>query len=86
MTTCKIQWIDENGETTPDQNPMIGFAWTVERDEIIEGRKVHIEGSERYPICAEHAKRLSKPDMNIWRFEAWPSKQMLEDAEAELQR
>ena len=86
VDTCRIQWVDENGRTTPDQNPMVGFAWTVERDEVIEGRKIHTSSSVRFPICAEHAKEISEPGMEHWRFEEWPSKQMIEDAEAELRR
>jgi hypothetical protein len=70
MCRCRIQWIDNQGKATPDNNHAIGSCRTIERDEIIGHRKVHFEASEWFPICSEHARRLDKPGMQIWEF--WP--------------
>lgn len=67
-TKCKIQWIDEKGNPTPDDNPAIGVVWLPKRHEWIAGRRLEFPETEHYPICAEHAKELSKPDMHQWQF------------------
>jgi hypothetical protein len=76
--TCKIQWVDEDGKPTPDDNPAIGRAWTVAHDFTAQGYKRHADESDHYPICADHAKRgkLNKmtrrflaDGMEWWRFE-----------------
>jgi hypothetical protein len=61
--TCQISWIDA------DTNPAIGYVRTKARDVVFHGRTIHFETSEWYPICAEHAKQLSEPGMEIWDFE-----------------
>lgn len=71
MKTCKIQWVDDQGRPTPDENPAIGEAYLVEHmlygTQYVDG-KVHIEESEHFPICAEHAQRLKGHEMRYWRF------------------
>ena len=67
--TCKIQWVDNHGNPTPDLNPAIGYVRTKSRHEMHHGRSIHFSASQWFPICAEHAKRLNEPGMEIWRFE-----------------
>jgi hypothetical protein len=67
--TCKIQWIDKQGNATPDSNPAIGRVRTIDRHEQYHGRTIHFPASGWFPICAEHAKQLSEPGMHIWLFE-----------------
>jgi hypothetical protein len=64
--TCQIQWIDANGNPTPDNNPAIQRVRTIARDEIVSGRKVHFDASRWFCICAKHSKQLSEPGMHIW--------------------
>lgn len=71
--TCVIQWIDNEGNATPDQNPAIGTvyqeAYTLKSamwDNLIPQ-------SKEYPICAEHAKRLAEPGMERWHFTPYAS-------------
>jgi hypothetical protein len=71
MCKCEIQWINTLGKPTPDDNEAIGSARTIERDEIVAGRLVHFPASQWFPICAEHARHLDKPGMQIWEF--WPA-------------
>jgi hypothetical protein len=70
MTTCKIQWIDKRGNPTPDNNMAIGVAW-VERHWVDYPAAINggwwMEESEKFPICAEHARRLPLP---YWNFKA----------------
>jgi hypothetical protein len=66
--TCKIRWIDDNGNPMPDTNPAIGIVRTIDRREWIGGRLIHFTASEWFPICAEHAKQLNEPGMHIWEF------------------
>jgi hypothetical protein len=69
MCQCKIQWIDEYGKPTPDNNPAIGLCRTIDRYETIRGAASHhFPASQWFPICAEHAKRLNDRGMHIWEF------------------
>lgn len=68
MPKCKIQWIDQNGEPTPDDNEAIGEVWRVANTQIHHGRQIHFSESEHFPICAEHALRLPMPH---WEFEPY---------------
>lgn len=69
MTTCKIQWIDDYGQPTPDSNPAIGRVMLPERIAQISGRGIKLDASAWFPICADHAKQLTDPDMYQWIFE-----------------
>lgn len=68
---CKISWIDDKGNTTPDDNEAIGVVWreayTLVCPDAVNGTIQYTE-TERFPICAEHAKRL--PIVH-WNFEAF---------------
>ena len=61
MITCNIQWIDEQGNPTPDTNPAIGI---VTCHSVSFGK----EGSRPFFICAEHAKRLREDELSDWRL------------------
>lgn len=52
--TCRIQWIDENGKPTPDENPAVGRA--VHTRTYTRGAGIHgdREEVESWPICAQH--------------------------------
>jgi hypothetical protein len=69
MCKCEIQWIDKNGQATPDENPAIGRVRVVSYTSQIDGRAITFPTSRWYPICFEHAKALGKPGMHIWEFE-----------------
>ena len=60
---CEIAWIDKNGKPTPDDNIATG------RVRCRLSPKTVFLYSMWYNICAEHAKRLSDPDMDEWEFE-----------------
>ena len=68
---CEIQWIDDSGQPTPDDNPAIGFA-RLRASEYVGANAAHgrvaIE-RRSYPICAEHAARMAEPDMECWELE-----------------
>jgi hypothetical protein len=36
---------------------------------MLHGRRVHFDQSQWFHICAEHAKQLAEPGMEIWEFE-----------------
>jgi hypothetical protein len=63
---CQIQWIDKQGNPTPDNNPAIQLVRTIERNEVIAGRMVHFSASQWFCICAEHSKQLGELGMHIW--------------------
>jgi len=48
MCNCKIQWVNSEGEATPDENPAVGIA-------RIEFRSGEIR---QFPICSEHLKKM----------------------------
>jgi hypothetical protein len=80
--TCRIQWIDESGNPTPDSNTAIGWARTYEHDLAWgNGRTYHHDASEWFPICAEHALRLSRPGMWMWEFKAMPAAPTIQEEE-----
>lgn len=65
---CQIQWIDEDGRRTPDDNEAVAMAhvhrsiWAFPNGDPAN----HIVGyaediANSYPICAEHLKRLKSP-------------------------
>jgi len=52
IPTCQIQWIDKQGNPTPDDHPAIGIA-----------RIEHAHGCDErsqsgFPICAHHLERM----------------------------
>lgn len=49
---CKIQWVDAQGQPTPDNNPAVGVATcrVYNRDGSVDERS--------FPICAEHLAKL----------------------------
>lgn len=67
LPTCQIQWIDKQGELTPDHNHAVGLACS------------HIRGAaRRFPICAEHAARMPEAPgyvdgvrYSFWTFESY---------------
>ena len=68
QATCEIQWIDDYGNPTPDDNPSIGQVRTVDRHQEIGGRMVHFRASEWFHICDKHAKQMTEPGMDIWEW------------------
>jgi hypothetical protein len=62
---CKIQWIDDNGSPTPDDNEAIGTV--AMRTYQPEGRGSPLDKTwgEEHPICAEHLKRM-RPHHVSW--------------------
>lgn len=66
---CAIQWINKTGSPTPDTNEAIQLVRRVAYDSTYGaavGGVIHYEQTEWFPICAEHSKRLSDPDMKHW--------------------
>jgi hypothetical protein len=68
MQTCQIKWIDDNGQSTADTNPAIGFARTKDHVQQLHGRGIHFPASQWFAICACHAERLNDAGMHIWEF------------------
>jgi hypothetical protein len=66
--SCEIGWIDDRGQPTYDDNPAIGHVQAIARSEWHHGRKIDFPASRWFPICAEHAKQLGAPGMEIWMF------------------
>lgn len=68
---CVIQWIDEQGNRTPDDNEAIQYcrikAHIFERpvdcppniSDIWASYDIPVPASSWWPICAEHSKRLA---------------------------
>lgn len=70
---CTIQWVDEKGIPTPDNEEAIGVCWRIAYESIYCGRRIQYEASEVFPVCAKHAEALMLPGMDLWRFEAMPA-------------
>ena len=77
MIKCQIQWVaDRSGTPTPDENPAIGDVWIEPYDYTSPrlGKTIRLHDGpdntppRRYPICAEHAKRLP---IQHWHFEKY---------------
>jgi hypothetical protein len=73
---CKIQWIDDKGKPTPDENDAVMMAhyhtpiWGVPGpNNRIIGYSEEIQ--ESFPICAEHYARVAysfRPPVGGWTF------------------
>ena len=70
---CEIQWVDAGGAPTKDDNPPIGRV-RCRQYRYVFGRRQEWSGetSRWFTICAEHAKQLAEPGMDIWEFERAP--------------
>ena len=58
---CTIQWVDENGDPTPDDNEAVGIVYIKEHTK--ESRyyptgHYHFPQSRAYPICEKHLGRF----------------------------
>jgi hypothetical protein len=62
--TCQIQWVDNHGNPTPDTRPAIGNCY---REAYVSANHGAFPQTERFAICAEHAKRLAS--LEHWIFE-----------------
>lgn len=79
MTTCRIQWVDDNGRPTPDTNPAVGIAVYEAHEFQVNGRSFFAP-EQRYPICEHHAAILREslihagehPRTKWWRLEQLP--------------
>ena len=69
---CEIQWIDSDGNPTPDSNVAIGRVrvrpYSVDLF-TIPGPS-YFAGPRWYNICADHTAHLKDPKMCFWEFEA----------------
>lgn len=69
VPTCAIQWIDKQGNPTPDTNPAVALIqcmgiYSVERVGYVP------EPSEVFPCCAEHLKQIPYHNPGNWRLVA----------------
>jgi hypothetical protein len=63
---CVIQWIDETGMPTPDENPAVALVVRESfTDTDASGHTITYSESEPLPICQEHLKRLPIPHWSI---------------------
>jgi len=62
---CRIQWIDSEGNPTPDNNPGIGEARCFTREDR--------PPSSWFPICPDHLKRM--PLNGRWEFRRFAKEQ-----------
>lgn len=70
MATCEIQWIDDKGRPTPDEQPAVGRVKVIAHQYHGEnGHIAEIEESKWFNICAEHRAQMQAPGMQLWRFE-----------------
>ena len=74
---CRIQWVDIQGNPTPDQNEAIGLVWVQAHIEQLAhehgGSRLGwhaVPESKHFPICADHARQLGTAGMHWWQFEA----------------
>lgn len=71
---CEVQWIDDKGNPTPDDNPPVGRVrckvYGYERGFPMQRKPWAGDWSRWFTICAEHAKTLNEPDMIDWFFES----------------
>lgn len=66
---CKIAWIDEDGNTTPDNNEAIGYVTRCVTNDLL-AMPVCVARDAPIPICAEHAQRIPplwRPPTERWR-------------------
>ena len=64
--TCRIQWIDAQGQPTPDNNPAVAMVRSSNAENIRRFPHANLKPSQWFPCCAEHLAQLSLPDMHEW--------------------
>lgn len=70
MIKCQIQWVDRTGTPTPDSNDAIGTVYCEAYvHQMSDGRRVPMDRSGTFYICADHAATLQGPWMHHWVFE-----------------
>ena len=69
MARCEIQWMDAQGDLTPDNNTAIGRVQCAPRCEIFSDTMVRFGRSRWFYICHDHAQRLNGPGMQDWSFQ-----------------
>ena len=74
-TTCRIQWIDDQGKPTPDSNPAVAIATRTAHPIIIDGRDCGSTDEQSFPICQEHLDRLNDENYRGWQVSPLPVKQ-----------
>jgi hypothetical protein len=71
MATCKIRWVSRDGNPTPDDCRAIGYvrrlAYREPYPTAVNGYIEYTE-TEWFPICAQHAARLTERGMEHWEF------------------
>ena len=70
---CQIKWIGKDGVSTQDDKPAIGRVRCKQfKVAKYSGQSTgEMTGySQWFDICADHAKRLNDPGMEIWEFQA----------------
>jgi hypothetical protein len=69
--TCAIQWVGDDGRPTPDDRPAVGYVrrlgYRLPDAHALNGF-IEYSTTEWFPICAEHAKRLTERGMHHWEF------------------
>jgi hypothetical protein len=72
---CNIQWVDKQGNSTPDTNPAVGFVYVkaYTSAKMYKGLGYRIMGyaeSEKFPICRHHLKEFfdSNLENHHWVF------------------
>jgi hypothetical protein len=65
MCKCKIQWIDSNGNPTPDDNDAVAMAT------CYDPRTFGSAGSDSFPICAKHAEQALT--LEYWKLSPLPN-------------
>jgi sarcosine oxidase delta subunit len=76
---CRIQWINDDGERTPDTNDAVGYAWIEAyyqqpSDTLPYG--LQHEESEHYPICRSHLEVMRRERFAHWIFEPFTDEQI----------
>lgn len=70
MCKCQIQWIDNNGAPTPDDNEAVGTVYRKAHVYILaDGRGIELECTQSFLICADHVEQLPAAGMHHWVFE-----------------
>ena len=64
---CEIQWVDKDGNPTPDDNEAIGIVHVPKHDVLMRDGTIYTaEETRHFGICREHVRRLDDIGSTPW--------------------
>src|SRR6266702_1643077 len=71
---CRIEWVDDNGNPTPDTNESVGYCYREAYTSEVTGAwsgTFHYDRTNNFPICEAHRQQIKGHATRHWVFVPW---------------